>query len=188
MTYSEPPFSQLSDELWHVFGGRRRFPTTRAVVGSTPMIKVPHAAPISIILAPLECRRPSEALWHTPLPISKYATALIYFSFEEKTKILHLSIALQGKNQHTAKPDSVELSQSRITWIVTSVRVESARKIWDEHNPGTHGQATLADPAAGFRRAKMGRGPNLGYLPQKLKTPRINPLFLGWTKFTFEKK
>ena len=30
MTYSESPFSQLSDELWHVFGGRRRFPTTRA--------------------------------------------------------------------------------------------------------------------------------------------------------------
>ena len=29
MTYSESPFSQLSDELWHVFGGRRRFPTTR---------------------------------------------------------------------------------------------------------------------------------------------------------------
>ena len=45
-----------------------------SVVGSTPMIKVPHAAPISIILAPLECQRPSEALWHTPLPISKYAT------------------------------------------------------------------------------------------------------------------
>ena len=31
MTYSESPFSQLSDELWHVFGGRRRFPTTRAM-------------------------------------------------------------------------------------------------------------------------------------------------------------
>ena len=31
MTYSESPFSQLSDELWHVFGGRRRFPTTREV-------------------------------------------------------------------------------------------------------------------------------------------------------------
>ena len=31
MTYSESPFSQLSDELWHVFGGRRRFPTTRAL-------------------------------------------------------------------------------------------------------------------------------------------------------------
>ena len=31
MTYSESPFSQLSDELWHVFGGRRRFPTTRGV-------------------------------------------------------------------------------------------------------------------------------------------------------------
>ena len=29
MTYLESPFSQLSDELWHVFGGRRRFPTTR---------------------------------------------------------------------------------------------------------------------------------------------------------------
>ena len=29
MTYSESPFSQLSDELWHVFGGRRRFPTNR---------------------------------------------------------------------------------------------------------------------------------------------------------------
>ena len=29
MTYSESPFSQLSYELWHVFGGRRRFPTTR---------------------------------------------------------------------------------------------------------------------------------------------------------------
>ena len=34
MTYSESPFSQLSDELWHVFGGRRRFPTTR--VGCAP--------------------------------------------------------------------------------------------------------------------------------------------------------
>ena len=33
MTYSESPFSQLSDELWHVFGGRQRFPTTR---GQTP--------------------------------------------------------------------------------------------------------------------------------------------------------
>ena len=31
MTYSESQFSQLSDELWHVFGGRRRFPTTRGV-------------------------------------------------------------------------------------------------------------------------------------------------------------
>ena len=30
MTYSESPVSQLSDEIWHVFGGRRRFPTTRA--------------------------------------------------------------------------------------------------------------------------------------------------------------
>ena len=30
---------------------------------------------------------------------------------------------------------SVELSQSRITRIVTWVRVESARKIWVEHNP-----------------------------------------------------
>ena len=30
MTYSESPVAQLSDELWHVFGGRRRFPTTRA--------------------------------------------------------------------------------------------------------------------------------------------------------------
>ena len=29
MTYSETPFSQLSDELWHVFGGRPMFPTTR---------------------------------------------------------------------------------------------------------------------------------------------------------------
>ena len=29
MTYLESPFSQLSDELWHVFGGHRRFPTTR---------------------------------------------------------------------------------------------------------------------------------------------------------------
>ena len=29
MASSESPFSQLSDELWHVFGGRRRFPTTR---------------------------------------------------------------------------------------------------------------------------------------------------------------
>ena len=34
MTYSESPFSQLSDELWHVFGGRRRFPTTRAVLAA----------------------------------------------------------------------------------------------------------------------------------------------------------
>ena len=31
MTYSESPFSQLSDELWQVFGGYRRFPTTRAM-------------------------------------------------------------------------------------------------------------------------------------------------------------
>ena len=31
MTYSESPFSHLSDELWHVFGGRRKFPTTRAL-------------------------------------------------------------------------------------------------------------------------------------------------------------
>ena len=30
MSFAESPFSQLSDELWHVFGGRRRFPTTRA--------------------------------------------------------------------------------------------------------------------------------------------------------------
>ena len=30
---------------------------------------------------------------------------------------------------------SVELSQSWVTWIVTWVRVESARKIWVKHNP-----------------------------------------------------
>ena len=45
----------------------------------------------------------------------------------------------------------------------------------------------LADPAAGFRGVNLARGPNLGYLPRKLKTQRILPtIFWDGPKFTFE--
>ena len=39
MIYSESPFSQLSDELCHVFWGHRRFPTTRAYIMVTKCSK-----------------------------------------------------------------------------------------------------------------------------------------------------
>ena len=50
MTYSESPVAQLSDELWHVFGGRRRFPTTRA-----------HACSSSSQPAAIRARSPRHA-------------------------------------------------------------------------------------------------------------------------------
>ena len=47
MTYSESPFSQLSDELWHVFGGRRRFPTTRGHWSGAALYSCPESPCIS---------------------------------------------------------------------------------------------------------------------------------------------